>query len=94
MTDGYLDLLMESNADNTNLNPTVSKNGILNSLPDNTISYQNDNCIFPRPSQVEPSSRALIFDTKDLLASRLNRNEILMQYWNKECLEGHVHVVN
>jgi chromosome segregation ATPase len=51
-------ILMESKADNTSLNPTViSKNDILNSLPDNTISYQNDNGIFPHHSQDEPSAR-------------------------------------
>ena len=61
-------MLMESKVDNTSLNPTVvSKNGILNSLPDNTISYQNKSGIFPHPSRVEPSSsRTVIFDTKDL----------------------------
>src|ERR671911_294065 len=64
----------DNNADNNCLAPEVKQeevnfmNDVIISPPTMVLDHlQNDNCIFPRPSQVEPSSsRTIIFDTKDL----------------------------
>ena len=63
----------DNNADNNCLAPKVKQeevnfmNDVIISPSNMVIDYHpNDNEIFHYPSQVEPSSRALIFDTKDL----------------------------
>ena len=63
----------DNNTDNNRLASKVEQeevnfmNDVIISPPTMVLDHlQNDNCIFPCPSRVEPSSRKLIFDTKDL----------------------------
>ena len=65
--------LREINADNINLNPEVKQeeviftNDVFIPPPNMIINYhQNENEIPSYPTKAEPSSRTLIFDTKDL----------------------------
>jgi hypothetical protein len=69
----YLAELQENDAYNDNLNPEVKQQNIISTddilMPqqENAIFYHlNENGIFPHHSRVKPSSRTLLFDTKDL----------------------------
>src|SRR5919106_6411841 len=68
----HLAELQENNTYNDNLNLEVKQQNIISTddilmpQPENTINHSNENGkVFPHHSRVEPSSRTLIFDTKD-----------------------------